>query len=390
MTEKAEKQLHIYVLGSPLTARFIMLWRMQQKLNPDDKHILITDDLKMRKAHVDLIMEISREAKFDMFIQVHQLVGDDISFAPSGFKRFVRNAKALPILKEIYNSLFRIKVEIEKRRYLRERLQPLQIFPGHDRVHIYCTPECKLLPSLRLKYPDADIDFFEHGILDYKHVTEHLDAGHTFNCVFHEEMRDHLGVEAESSKLIRPVFPPEVFAEKTYHEVSPDFQRFIEEQSGRKGILVMMQVLERYSIPHHYWSEFMDRVLEKLSTDDEYFVVLKPHPVQDPVVVQVMIDYLKAKDIPVRVYGLEADEYLPVELLFAHLHKHIDCLVTPFSSSIFYIRKFFSDSVSQYIWGIDLVLAHAGKTAPNFRKSWEFLRDEILPVFGKEISQLKI
>jgi hypothetical protein len=390
MTEHLGKQLHIYVLASPLTARFMMLWRAKQKLNPDEKHILITDDLKIRRAHVDLILEISEEARFDLLIEAHELVGDETSFAPTRFKRFIRKTKALPVLKQIYNGLFGIKIEIEKRKYLRKKLQPLQAYSDYEKVHIYCTPECKLLPPLRLKYPHAKLDFFEHGILDYKHAKTHLAAGHTFNCVFHEEMIDHLGVEDKSSPLVLPAFSHEAFAKKLYHEISPDFRDFIQKQAERKGILIMMQVLERYSIPHHFWTVFMDHVFEKLSAEEQYFVILKPHPVQDPVVVQVLIDYFSTKDIPVRVYGFEAGEYLPVEFLYGHISSHIDCLVTPFSSSIFYLKKFFPDSTSQYVWGIDLMLAHAQKAAPNFRDSWMFLRDEILPIFGKDISQLKI
>jgi hypothetical protein len=359
------------------------LWRED---NPDDScvDVFVSDAQELKNSQELLLKEIADRFDFDKKIFAHNRKGEDANYKPSPRKCVMRRIKSTPIAKQGYNYFLERKNKKQHERLISEKFGELESAPDTVVSRIYACPKSQLLPALQKKYPRTPTSFFEHGLGDYIDVKQHLNGGSSFFCVLPEEFRNCVKKERIDLVGIHRAFAPERFPHHTLGKLAPGLQAFLEQHSSKKGSLVLMQPLENYSVKDDFWPAFMEAVWNRFGVEEQGFIILKPHPAQSPETTSFLEQWLTKQNLPVYVCREPASQSLNAEFLFAHMADQIGQIISPFSSSTFYIKKLYPDHELRAVYGIDLLLnEYAKRAARMYKKRWAHFRDNILPCFGQ-------
>lgn len=380
------ESLDVFIVHSPITAIIMAYWREEQQQR--NASMMVTDSLPLKSSQAELMTQIATTFAFDRIIRTHTEIEEETSFMPSVRKKVMRRLKTVQGFKQVYFFFFNMKEKRAMKVILENSLQQLGIPDGVQNLNIYCCPQCILLPAIQLKFPHAKVAYFEHGLGDYFDVENRIVEKTPFYCVLNEGYTKYLKSKGIATDVVRPAIGQNRFSQTAIGKPPQELTNFLQTHDDKEGVLLIMQSLENYDVPYIFWERFIDQALERFEQNQDYFIILKLHPYQNPETVPSLIQFFDQKDIPVFICKDPATQNLSVELLFTHIADHIHYVMSPFSSSTLYIRKLFPNHNIRYFWGIDLVLEHANKAAPIYRERWRAVRDELLPYFGEGIEKI--
>ncbi|MFN6037605.1 MAG: hypothetical protein ACK452_03990, partial [Bacteroidota bacterium] len=147
--------------------------------------------------------------------------------------------------------------------------------------------------------------------------------------------------------------------EKFHFRVEPHLNQF----KGSPCAIFLMDALEGYNPPVNFWTDYLEKAIASASLPKDCILLVKPHPNQSNGVMEITARWLQENKV--NHFFLSEPDFvtLSVEVIFSYLKNETVCLISTFSSAIFYLAKFYPDSC-KYLLMYDFVEPYT-KNAPR-------------------------
>jgi hypothetical protein len=306
---------------------------------PEDKNYLIIDHYYKKDALISLIQQCDEIFTWSKIIDLSVHIPDQTDLKPRLKKRILRKMKALPLVNSIYNKLLirhQEKYAYKKSREISETFKNNEL---NECDQLFLLTQTALNSALIKVFPNASICYYEHGLGDYYYFwRQNLDGifyglfGNEFQYFVRKKLQKNISVFGDFEKQ-----DLEFAFEKFHSGISVNLSNL----KGKKLVLFLMDALEGYNPPENLWSDYLNQSLTQVEKPGDFVVLVKPHPNQSNGVIQQTRQLLEKKNLNYVFLDDPIFISLSVEIIFSYLQEEVHYFISTFSSSIFYLAKFY-------------------------------------------------
>ena len=306
-----------------------------------DKNYLLIDHYGKKASLVHLINQSNEIFPWDGVIDFSYHLSNKQDLNPGLKKRILRKLKVLPLISDVYDYFLRHHTKsyvVEMCDVVKGKIELAEV---KDCDEIYFLTQTALNETLQTVFPGARNVYYEHGLGDYYYFYHRIPGG-KFIGFFGQEFQKFSN--RNSVSLVKSIQLGDglVFddaMQKFHHLISSR----LEWLRGGACAIFLMDALEGYNPPEHFWTDYLEMALNRSQLPHDCVLLVKPHPNQSNGVMQITSDWLKKNNIN-HVF-LSDPEFvsLSVEVIFSYLKKEVICLISTFSSAIFYLAKFYPE-----------------------------------------------
>lgn len=382
--------LRIFLTSSHLSAILQSIYAESTK-QEGYVDVLITDYPPQKKKLTELIMSTSGIHKWDKQFNYAEELKDGANLKPSFKKRFLRKFKQFPLIKNVYGLLLS--------RYMKNKLLNFERILREDFKSIKCrNVQLNVLTKTGLNevlfkiYPDAEINYFEHGMGDYMYFFQNQIRKGNFYCVFNEEFS--LFLKERSHAMSNKIYG---------YLQNGKFEESIKklEQSGvvkmtgdinyaidNRTIFILMESVEIYQVPAHFWTDYIDICLSKITDPEKFTFIIKPHPSQSFDAILITKNYFEQKGLKYNIQEQAGEINMSAEVMFYFLQEKTEYVFCIFSSSIYYLSKLYPNHKIKYYYGYDLFSKYIHNSPKQFVDIYKGVEPIIKNVLAKNCLEL--
>ena len=343
--------------------------------NEGDKNFLLIDHYGKKKSLVELINTTTEIFLWDDILDFSYHLDNSIDLNPGIKKKILRKIKTFPVISRIYELLLKrhSKNYVEEMSIvLRDRFSAINLSSCDE---LYLLTQTALNETLFNVFPAARTVYYEHGLGDYYYYHQKKLKG-DFIGFFGDEFKTYTNfnnIESLSSAL-------------EFQSALGKYHSFVTTQlghlKGKKCAFFLMDALEGYNPPISFWTDYLEVALNKAALPDDCILLVKPHPNQSNGVMEITSKWLKEKNIEHVFLSDAVFVSLSVEVIFSYLEQETICLISTFSSAIFYLSKFYP-SACRYLLMYDFVEPYTVNAPLQYKEHFHGLRVYIDRVFIK-------
>jgi len=380
----------IFLTSSHLSTAFITLYASSTR-QPGCSDILIIDHTNKKET---LTQHIKNTAKFHEWEQIIDLsipVDDDRNLKPTRVKKLTRYLKCKPGFKQVYDVLYK-KQKVQALKKQRSLFQAsLKTSPDRETA-LYLLTETILNKALCKTFPDAKINFFEHGLTDYFFVVESKAfVSSLFYCIFADEFKAYLTRKKLENEFVIPYFNAAVFTNicQTFLNSKNEFRGINDLlKDENKYSLLLLQNLEIYNVGKDFWPEYFDLCLKQIPDPEKYTFLIKPHPNQSNEIIFTIGEYFKSKKLKYIVLTDPVFVNMGIEIVFSVLQKKTHYVFGPFSSAVFYLSQLFPASHITYYHSYSFMKKHLGRSPEQLKQLFLKHEELIKEVFSEKCKEI--
>jgi hypothetical protein len=343
-----------------------------------DQNILVIDNYFKKESLIKLIYKCDEIFHWTKIIDLSEKIQDTTDLKPGLKKTILRKIKTLPVIAGVY----RMMLEKHQEKYAAEKTSELiSVFNENgiiDCDELYMLTQTALNSALSGVFPKSEICYYEHGLGDYYYVLQKKESA-AIKGVFGVEFDHYLESRNIKNKKSTGGIGREDF-EQASSVFYPLIQNNLNKFRGKKSVLFLMDALEGYNPPQHFWTDYLDQSLGNIDDLKDYVVIVKPHPNQSNGVIELTKNYLSEKKINFVVLEEPIFISMSVEIVYTYLKNDIKYLVSTFSSAIFYLAKFYPEN-SKFLLMYDFVEKYIGNAPKQYVSHFYGLKPLIEEVF---------
>jgi len=382
--------IRLFLVSSHLSAVFQALYAKKSK-EPHFIDVLIIDDYFKKESLVTSIIQTQEIYNWNYIFDFSTRLEDNQSIRAGLRKRVLRRIKYLPVIKTIYTKLLN-KHEKKNAELLRRKIITRfneQNIHDFKQVKLFMLTQTALNRGLMKAFPNASVNYMEHGIGDYFYVSKLKTDFDNFYCAFDNGFKKYLN--KRDLKIEQKVKP---YLEQTDFEIA--FKTIAHQSTAlnkldrtKKYILILLDAFECYEPDENFWTDFIDRCLKEIENKSEYVFLFKPHPNQSNESIELSLNHIKKQNIDFILLNSKGTASFAVESLFVALPNAIASVFTVFSSAVFYIAKYYPEKANYYVL-YDFVKPYTRKSPKQYIDIFDGLDELITEVFDEgKIIRLK-
>lgn len=382
--------LRIFLVSSHLSAILQSIYASSTK-KEGDIDVLIIDYPAKKKALTKLILDTKYIHDWDVKLNYAPELTDETNMRPSLKKRLTRKAKQLPVLKAIYDKLLKkhmLKFYADFEARIRQDLSSY----NQERVQLNLLTKTGLNDVLFKLFPQAELNYFEHGIGDYMYYAQNeIQEGNLF-CLFPREFKDYLtSINSPNKNKIHGFVKDDLFYRAIQslekNKVISNEQEF-EKLKTEKLVFILIESVEIYEVPSNFWEDCIRLYLSKIDIPEDYTYVLKPHPLQSFEAINAIESYFKKRNLKYILLGNSKFINVGAELIFYFFAKQTKYVFSLFSSSVYYFTKLYPSTEIKYYHGYKLFEQYTKKSPKQFTDIYKGLEPIITNVLAKDCLEL--
>lgn len=378
------QHIRIFLTTSQISAVYAMMLSEATK-SAGDVDVLFADGSRRKKSLISLIGKTAALYKWDLFHDFSIAMEEDFDFNPSTTKSITRKIKTWPLIRGVYNLLLERhygKIDKAYRDKLQKVLAPY--LNEHTTVSLFMLTQTYLNRPLRQLFPNATINYLEHGMGDYYYMLDPKTPKGNFYCLFAETFQHYLAKKGTASAWVKQLPGLDSFSETAKRVITEEKIETLHPAATEKPyVYILMEAVDMYNVDNSFWTAYIDHILHKISSPQEYHFLLKPHPVQSQFSITATEEHLKKLGLQHTM--LSANKYgsASAEILFesyAGKTRHVFCL---FSSACFYLSQLYKHEKIEFWYSTAFMSRHTGNAPSQFKHHFEGLLPMIEEVFSE-------
>lgn len=381
--------LRIFLVSSHFSAILQSIYAASTK-KEGDVDVLMIDYPPQKKTLSELILKTSIIHAWDKEINYAPELTDVTNMRPSFTKKLTRKIKQLPVVKNIYSVLQKNYLKNFLKKYEVKIQNDLQSFKK-DHVSLHLLTKTGLNEVLIKLFPSAQLNYFEHGIGDYMYYEENKIPKGNFYCLFHKEFEAYLKeLKHPNHHLIKGFLSGNTFHSAVQllekNNIITNELELIDKT--KKIVFILIESVEIYQVPEHFWANCMDIYLKKIEHPENYTFILKPHPLQSFEAIAAIENYFSEKNLNAIMLSKNKFINIGAELIFAFFYEKTDFVFSLFSSSIYYFTKLYPTTTIQYYQGYELFKEYTKNAPKQFVDFFNSLEPIVTKVLTSDCKKL--
>lgn len=377
------KRIRIFVTTSHISTVYMTL-QARTSRQEGDVDILFIDGGIRRRFLLDLIREVAGGYSWELFHSFSDAVDEKHDFVPGPLKLWIRKWKNFLVIKNIYNLFFLRYLRKKSRRneeQIKKMLAPLGTIPLQQ---LFLMTQNYLGDPLLRLFPEAEVNYMEHGIGDYLYVQSHENGKKKFYAVFADSFRRFLEAKNIPAGYVRAIDGLEHFSGLA-KELNKQHEHLLKVKDldvpEKPIVFILLEAVDMYNVPEHFWMDYPRHIIAQFDRPGDYHYLLKTHPVQSNISITYTERFFRENGLAYTLLAGEKLSSVSAEVLFenwAAQIRHVFCL---FSSGCFYLSKLYCSENIQYWYSLDFTDRYIGNAPPQFKRHFEGLRPIIKSVF---------
>jgi hypothetical protein len=342
----------------------------------NDVDILFIDGSKRRPGLIQQITVTSSLYNWALFHDFSIVMGEDYDFEPSFTKNFIRRIKTLPIVRNVYRILLQKHFKSIDKHYRHELSKQLQPFlDSNTKVSLFMLTQTYLNQPLSQLFPNASINYIEHGMGDYYFMLDPNTPKGNFYCLFATTFSAYLAKQGKPNSWVKQLPGYSSFTE--FANVLLNDKGIVPGKiivPDQPSVFILLEAVDAYNVKNAFWSEYLDHVFAQLDDPGHYHFFLKPHPMQSE---KSLIETKRHMDAKGYSYTLIDQPNLinaSAEILFNLWKKnteHVFCLI---SSSCYYLSKLYASEKITFWYSTEFLSRYVQNAPPLFLKLFVEIR----------------
>lgn len=379
-----KKEIRIFLTPSHIcTVYLTLLARETRKENQID--ILLLDASRRKKGLSNIILETSKSHDWSLVHDFSIFENEDFDYTPTTRKSFTRRIKSWPIIKNIYNYLLERHLQKADHKYKNELSAILNGFSlENSKVSLFMLTQTYLNRPLEQLFPNATLNYVEHGIGDYYHILNPKIRKGNFYCVFAESYKRYLVKIGNSTQSVNPIPNASSFP-RIANDLLRNYNKSIHLEEivlpEKPFVFVLLEAVDMYQVKHSFWTDYLDHIFSKLENPGKFHYLLKPHPMQSEISLIATKNHFEKLGFSYSLLNHPSLINASAEIIFSHWEKkteHVFCL---FSSGCFYLSQLYSEEKITFWYSTAFMSKYLENAPPQFYKSFTESRQLIEEVF---------
>lgn len=382
--------LRIFLVSSHFSAILQSIYASSTK-KEGDVDILMIDYPPQKKALSQLILNTNYIHKWDLKLNYAPELTDETNMRPSLKKRLTRKAKRLPVLKGIYDNMLSkhmIKFYADFETKIKSDLSSFNA----GAVQLNLLTKTGLNDVLFKLYPQAEINYFEHGIGDYMYYAQNKIKNGNLFCLFPTEFASYLkSINSPNANKISGFLEDNLF----YNAIQTlEKNKVISNEkdllnlTDKKLVFILIESVEIYEVPSNFWQDCIELYLSKIDVPEDYTYILKPHPLQSFEAIAAIENYFKERNLKHILLGNSKFINVGAELIFYFFAKQTKYVFSLFSSSVYYFTKLYPSADIKCYHGYKLFEQYTKNSPKQFTDIYKGLEPIITNVLAKDCLEL--
>ena len=371
--------IRIFVSPSHLCTLYMILYARKTNMG-QYKDVLVLDTPPKKKALIKVITDTQKIYSWTRIINLSTEIPEEIDFTPNVRKNAIRRIKNKPFIKPIYNFLLNLHVkksEKNEARIIKNELSGLG-----NVVELNVLTQISINSTLFKLYPNAQVNYFEHGQGDYFFIQDIKPTTFNFYCVFADKFRGYLKNKNQENKYIKNLLDIEGFpglANEVINSMDEkeEIKSFLCVQG--KLVLILMESMQLYyNVPDSFWTDYLELYIANVINPEEYTFILKPHPTQSLKSIELSKYYmLHTRKLKILVLEHGYSINYSVEVLYSLWQDNIHYVFSVFSSALYYISKLYGNETTKYYYAYDFFKKYIGDAPPQFIDIYTGIEDVV-------------
>ncbi|CAN5736593.1 hypothetical protein BH11BAC7_BH11BAC7_32410 [soil metagenome] len=338
------------------------------------KDVMFLDGSKRRKSLSTLIKNTAEVYNWDLVHDFSILMEEDYDFNPTITKSITRKVKAWPMLRWLYKMLLGKKTAVAELKYRDELKQVLASYLEEGvKISLFLQTRTFLNRSLLQLFPDAEVNYLEHGMGDYYYMLDPKTVKGNFYCLFAESYKRFLAQNGNSSEWVKQLPGISTFA-GIAQKLNAQESNPISVPGDKPYIFILLEAVDMYEVKPAFWSEYPDHIFAQLKNPSAYHYLLKPHPMQSSFSIAATKEHFDKQGYCYTL--ITKPDYITrgAEVLFqqwADKTEHVFCL---FSSSVYYLSKLYSDDNITFWYSTEFLSRYISNAPPQYYKLFKEIR----------------
>ena len=379
--------IRIFVTTSHISTVY-MTMLAKSTVGNDSTDILLIDTGVRRKELLTLINETAAFHQWNLIHDFSNAVDEEHDFKPSLRKTITRKAKALPGIKQVYDGMLDRYMRNRDADYQKKLEIMLEKFsPGNNTVELFLMTQTYLNRPLLKLFPDASINYMEHGIGDYYYVLDNQTPKGNMFCVFSKPYKKYLSsVNIKNDWVLdlpgKNSFPE--LAKKLLEQHKEILQTEPLPLPEKPIVFLLLEAVDMYNVEDQFWTDYLDHILKELDNPGEYFFLLKPHPMHSKHSIEKTENYFKKIGLDYFILRNENLSSASAEILFSRWKDNTEYVFCLFSSSCFYLSQLYSGSKIKFYYSTAFMSKYISNAPPQYYKLFVEIRPLIEQVFAEK------
>jgi len=374
--------IRIFVCTSHLSALFLTL-HAKRSHRPGQLDLIIIDLGVRRVSVIDAILTATGMHSWSRIINLSEVAEEKHTFRPGLSRRLIRKWKEVAFVRPVYALLLKRYERRSDDRITRHLVNELPAVAPGSNVALHVHTECQILRSLRTMYPDAEVNYFEHGQGDYIYWDSPGRIPGRLHVLFAAPFRRYLSAHGRDATMVHEL------------ELGGEFPRIADEvlkldhhatevlvPKARSIVFVLLEAVDMYQVPDHFWGAYMDRIIEDLGDAGDHLFVLKPHPRQSRFSIERTLQRLNERGIR---HHLLTDAHVGIaaEVSFAPWAPHVSHVYALVSTACFYLSVLYPNDGITYHYSTSFLEEHINAAPPMYKRLFDRMKPLIEQVFAE-------
>ncbi len=380
------KNVRIFLATSQISTIYAMMISEATR-TPGTVDVLFLDGSKRRKSLSAVILKTAGIYNWDLIHDFSILMDEDYDFNPTTTKSLTRKIKAWPLIRLVYNRLLEKHLAGIDRNYREQLKKVLEPYLKENvKISLFLQSRTYLNRPLLQLFPNAEVNYLEHGMGDYYYMADPTTVKGNFYCLFatnYKRLLEKKGIDQGWVKQLPNVSSFTEMAQELIVQLENTLTDYTI-PTEKPCVLLLLEALDMYEVKHSFWTEYPDHVFAQLKNPEAYHYLLKPHPMQSEISITATKNHFDSLGYSYTLIdhpGLITASVEVIYQLWADKTEHVFCLI---SSSAYYLSKLYEGKNTRFWYSTEFMSRHIANAPPEYAKMFGELRVLIEEVMGEK------
>jgi hypothetical protein len=230
---------------------------------------------------------------------------------------------------------------------------------------------------LQQLFPQASVNYIEHGMGDYYFVLDPKTPKGNLYCIFSEGYKRFLAKNGKSTDWVKPFPDLKNFPAIAEQLLEIQDKKIITEKlkvPEKPSVFILLEAVDMYNVKKTFWSEYLDHIFQKLENPKHYHYILKPHPMQSGESLTTTKNHFDSLGYSYTLLNETALINASAEVLFSLWKKQTEHVFCLFSSGCYYLSKLYADEKITFWYSTEFLSRYISNAPPQFLKLFKEIR----------------
>ena len=343
------------------------------------KDVLILDTPPKKESLTKVITDTVKIYPWTEIVNLSTTIPEDADYTPNARKSITRKLKGKPIIKPIYDFLLKLYLKKEQNKEAKTITNRLSQLGEVTQLNMLT--QTGVNDTLRKLYPQAELNYFEHGQGDYFFIQNIKPACFNFYCVFADRFKQYLQSHQQDNIYVKNLFDATDFCALAKEVIETDAQKEqIKKQLHIQGklVLILMENVQIYNVSDVFWTDYLALCIAQIDKPDDYTFILKPHPAQSQKSIAISKEYmLTTRNLQTLIIENKHAVNYSVEVLYSLWRDNTVYVFSVFSSALYYISKLYGNKKTTYYYAYDFFKKYISDAPPQFIEIYKGIEDVV-------------